>query len=74
MNFDKIQIDLMKELCIQIDENDNVIGPKSKEILHSCKEIIKNNLLHRAFSVFIFNEYDELLVQQRSKFKITFPN
>lgn len=30
-------------------------------------------LLHRAFSVFIFNNEEKLLLQQRSDAKITFP-
>ena len=30
-------------------------------------------LLHRAFSVFIFNSEEKLLLQQRSDAKITFP-
>ena len=30
--------------------------------------------LHRAFSLFVFNERDELLLQQRSDTKITFPS
>ena len=30
-------------------------------------------LLHRAFSVFLFNGKNELLLQQRAKSKITFP-
>ena len=30
-------------------------------------------LLHRAFSVFLFNSEEKLLLQQRSEAKITFP-
>lgn len=30
-------------------------------------------MLHRAFSVFIFNSEEKLLLQQRSDAKITFP-
>nr|KAJ3418833.1 isopentenyl-diphosphate delta-isomerase idi1 [Polyrhizophydium stewartii] len=36
-------------------------------------ENISKGLLHRAFSVFIFNEAGELLLQQRADEKITFP-
>ncbi|KAH0450772.1 hypothetical protein IEQ34_021464 [Dendrobium chrysotoxum] len=35
--------------------------------------IEKENLLHRAFSVFLFNSKYELLLQQRSATKVTFP-
>ena len=31
-------------------------------------------MLHRAFSVFLFDQQDRLLIQQRSSEKITFPN
>jgi len=34
---------------------------------------INEGLLHRAFSVFLFNERNELLLQQRAASKITFP-
>jgi len=36
-------------------------------------ENINKGLLHRAFSVFLFNEENELLLQQRAASKITFP-
>ena len=32
-----------------------------------------HGLLHRAFSVFLFNSEDKLLLQQRANSKITFP-
>jgi isopentenyl-diphosphate delta-isomerase len=35
---------------------------------------IDKGLLHRAFSVFLFNEKNELLLQQRATEKITFPD
>ncbi len=34
---------------------------------------IEQGLLHRAFSVFLFNDQNQLLLQQRSLAKITFP-
>ena len=36
-------------------------------------EEIEKGLLHRAFSVFLFNSNNELLLQQRAAEKITFP-
>jgi isopentenyl-diphosphate delta-isomerase len=35
---------------------------------------IKKGMLHRAFSVFLFNSRGELMLQQRSDEKITFPS
>ena len=40
---------------------------------HLLKNIENDGALHRAFSVFLFNSEDKLLLQQRSSFKITFP-
>lgn len=37
-------------------------------------ENIDKGLLHRAFSVFLFNSKDQLLLQQRASEKITFPD
>ena len=49
------------ELLILVDENDNEIGTISKADAHDAQ-----GTLHRAFSLFIFNDKDELLLQQRS--------
>lgn len=35
---------------------------------------IERNLLHRAFSVFLFDSQNRLLLQQRAPSKITFPD
>ncbi|KAF6143751.1 hypothetical protein GIB67_016256 [Kingdonia uniflora] len=40
---------------------------------HLMEKIEAENLLHRAFSVFLFNSKYELLLQQRSATKVTFP-
>ncbi|HEX7029855.1 MAG TPA: isopentenyl-diphosphate Delta-isomerase [Gammaproteobacteria bacterium] len=49
------------EKLILVDENDNEIGTISKADAHDAKGV-----LHRAFSLFIFNDDGELLLQQRS--------
>jgi len=73
--FDEEQIRLMDEVCIVVDENDKVLRDGSKRECHQCANIYgKDNLLHRAFSVFLFNSKNELLLQQRSHKKITFPH
>jgi isopentenyl-diphosphate delta-isomerase len=50
----------MDDLLILVDDNDNEIGLMEKHPVH------KQGRLHRAFSVFIFNSNDELLLQQRA--------
>uniref|UniRef100_A0A8D8WM50 isopentenyl-diphosphate Delta-isomerase n=1 Tax=Cacopsylla melanoneura TaxID=428564 RepID=A0A8D8WM50_9HEMI len=70
-SFDPIQEQLFKENCLLVDENDKVVGYKSKR---DCHTVVNNSIpLHRAFSVFLFNENNELLLQQRSRYKITYP-
>ncbi|XP_062075703.1 isopentenyl-diphosphate Delta-isomerase I-like [Humulus lupulus] len=58
--------------CILVNENDQVVGHVSKMNCHLMENIEKENLLHRAFSVFLFNSKYELLLQQRSVTKVTF--
>ncbi len=65
---DKAQQKMMDEMCLLVDKNDEVIGTKSKLECH-----YKSGYRHRAFSVVIFDEVGRMLVQQRSKEKITFP-
>ncbi len=48
------------EYVILVDENDQEIGTMEKQEAH------EKGLLHRAFSVFVFNENKELLLQQRA--------
>ncbi|MBS1730648.1 MAG: isopentenyl-diphosphate Delta-isomerase [Bacteroidetes bacterium] len=43
-----------------VDKNDIITGTREKISVH------QNGLLHRAFSIFIFNEKHELLLQQRA--------
>ncbi|OAA65977.1 isopentenyl-diphosphate delta-isomerase [Niveomyces insectorum RCEF 264] len=70
---DEEQIRLMDEACIVLDENDVPIGKASKKVCHLMTNIDRG-LLHRAFSVFLFDEQNRLLLQQRAAEKITFPN
>ncbi|MDE0534867.1 isopentenyl-diphosphate Delta-isomerase [Tenacibaculum sp. L6] len=57
----------MKEHVILVDEQDNPIGLMEKIEAH------EKALLHRAFSVFIFNEKNELMLQQRAAEKYHSP-
>lgn len=63
----------LKERCILIDKFDRPIGEATKEFCHEINA--EGNVpLHRAFSVFLFNNKGELLLQKRSSNKITFPD
>lgn len=57
----------MEDLLILVDENDREIGALEKTPVH------EQGLLHRAFSVFIFNSTGELLLQQRAEGKYHSP-
>lgn len=57
----------MEDLLILVDENDKEIGTLGKTPVH------EQGLLHRAFSVFIFNSNNELLLQQRADGKYHSP-
>jgi len=71
--YDEEQIRLMDEVCIVLDENDMPIGSASKKVCHLMENINKG-LLHRAFSCFLFDSQNRLLLQQRATEKITFPD
>ena len=69
------QADLMqKDECILLDDRDNVIGHANKYDTHRFSAEKPRGTLHRAFSVFLFDEAGRLLLQQRAAEKITFPN
>ncbi len=57
------------EALILVDSEDNEIGSLDKTACHDGA-----GLLHRAFSVFIFNEDDELLMQKRAADKRLWPD
>ncbi len=53
-NVDAEQIRMLEEECILVNGQDKVTGHASKKVCHLMKNI-KQGLLHRAFSVFLFN-------------------
>lgn len=57
----------MKKLLL-VNKKDKVVGLETKEKCHKGKGI-----LHRAFSVYLFNNKGQLLIQQRSKLKKRWP-
>ena len=58
----------MEEHVVLINENDEILGLMEKMQAH------ENGILHRAFSVFLFNEKGEMLLQKRSANKYHSPN
>jgi len=56
------------DLLILVDSNDEQTGTLSKTECH-----VGEGLLHRAFSVFLFNEDGKVLIQQRSANKPLWP-
>lgn len=64
-----LQKSALEERCILVDENDKQVGEATKE---HCHLIAKDGSipLHRAFSVFLFNDKGELLIQKRSSNKV----
>lgn len=58
----------MEEQVVLISENDEVIGLMEKMQAH------ENGILHRAFSVFLFNDKGEVLLQKRAPQKYHSPN
>jgi isopentenyl-diphosphate Delta-isomerase len=57
----------MKEYVILVDPEDQPVGRMEKMEAHEKGE------LHRAFSVFLFNEQGETLLQQRASGKYHSP-
>ncbi len=57
----------MSEHVILVDENDNEIGAMEKLAAHQ-----NGGALHRAFSIFIFNDEGKMLLQQRAARKYHF--
>jgi len=69
------QEDLMiKDECILVDKDDRIIGHGSKYSSHRFENDTPHGKLHRAFSVFLFDSQNRLLLQQRAASKITFPS
>ncbi|MEM5565560.1 isopentenyl-diphosphate Delta-isomerase [Psychroserpens sp. AS72] len=58
---------MIEEHVILVNDNDEQIGTMPKLEAH------EKAVLHRAFSVFIFNDQNELMLQQRAKHKYHSP-
>lgn len=58
----------MEEQVVVVSENDEILGLMEKMNAHV------NGILHRAFSVFLFNDKGEMLLQKRASGKYHSPN
>ncbi len=58
----------MEEQVVLVSENDEILGFMEKQQAHI------NGILHRAFSVFLFNKNGEMLLQKRAASKYHSPN
>lgn len=65
---------MRQDAVILVSPNDEVLGSASKYDAHRVGEEAFEAAPHRAFSVFLFNGQDELLLQRRAASKITFPD
>ncbi|MDM1550050.1 isopentenyl-diphosphate Delta-isomerase [Empedobacter falsenii] len=57
----------MEEFVVLVDQDDQKLGLMEKQQVHVA------GLLHRAFSVFVFNSKGELMIQQRAASKYHSP-
>lgn len=62
------QVSFDDEELIVVDKDDNIIDYKTKVVCHEG-----DGILHRAFSIFIFNDQNQLLLQKRSESKLLWP-
>ena len=63
----------LEEQVILVDKKDNEVGQMSLLESHLTENIFEKNLTHRAFSLLLFDDEYNLLLQKRSKIKIAFP-
>ena len=64
----KLFVCIMEEIVVLVNRQNKVLGTAPKLATHN-----NNTPLHRGFSVFLFNSKGQLLLQQRSKSKKTWP-
>ena len=62
------QVSFDDEMLILVNPKDEEIGWEDKARCH-----LGDGILHRAFSIFIFNDNNELLIQKRSDQKLLWP-
>jgi isopentenyl-diphosphate delta-isomerase type 1 len=65
---------MIRDECIEVNEDDRIVGKVNKRDAHSITPGYERARLHRAFSVFLFDDQNRLLLQKRAATKITFPS
>ncbi|GAB4168335.1 MAG: isopentenyl-diphosphate Delta-isomerase [Calditrichia bacterium] len=68
MSISKERVSFDDEMLILVTPDDEIVGYKPKIDCH-----LNGGILHRAFSIFIFNSNRKLLLQQRSDQKMLWP-
>lgn len=75
------QEDMMEsDMLVTVDQNDVLVGDApsdksaSKKLAHTFNEYQPRGVLHRAFSFFLFDQDNKMLLTQRASSKITFPS
>lgn len=64
---------MLRDNCILVNDADAITGSANKQDAHRFSTQQPRGLLHRAFSMFLFDSKGRLLLQQRALDKITFP-
>ena len=64
---------MLKDECLVLNYNDEVLGADNKYNVHKFIPGQPKGVVHRAFSVMLFDADGKLLLQQRAASKITFP-
>ena len=70
--FHESQVETFSQTLISVTKNDEYLGEINKKSAH-LNEINKAIAPHRAFSIFLFDQKNRLLLQQRADVKITYP-
>ena len=73
------QDDMMEsDRLVMVDEHDKVVDApaalSTKKAGHTFTNDTPRGILHRAFSLFVFNQDNQLMLTQRAASKITFPS
>jgi len=65
---------MLKDECVVVNYMDEVVGHDNKYNCHKFVPGQPKGIVHRAFSVMLFDAEGRILLQQRAASKITFPN
>jgi isopentenyl-diphosphate delta-isomerase len=64
---------MARDECLVVNYNDEVIGADNKYNAHKFVSGQPKGIVHRAFSVMLFDSEGQMLLQQRAASKVTFP-